>query len=67
MRRILAALGTRPNFVRMVRLRELFEWAGFGYRPLHTGWHFDYRMSEVFFRQVGRLGGYGATHGGDGR
>jgi UDP-N-acetylglucosamine 2-epimerase (non-hydrolysing) len=53
MKKILTCVGTRPNFIKIVKLRKLFEQAGFEYKLLHTGQHFDYKMSEVFFKQFG--------------
>jgi UDP-N-acetylglucosamine 2-epimerase (non-hydrolysing) len=52
MRKILACVGTRPNFIKIVRLKKLFEDIGFEYKILHTGQHFDYKMSSVFFEQL---------------
>ncbi len=53
MKKILTCVGTRPNFIKVVKLRKLFEEVGFQYKILHTGQHFDYKMSEVFFQQLG--------------
>jgi len=53
MKKILACVGTRPNFIKIPKLRRLLEGAGFQYKILHTGQHFDYKMSEVFFKQLG--------------
>lgn len=45
--------GARPNFPKaapvIARLTEL----GVSQRLVHTGQHYDHRMSEVFFRQLG--------------
>jgi len=54
-KKILTCVGTRPNFVKVLRLRRLFEQAGYDYRLLHTGQHFDDNMSGIFFEQL-RLG-----------
>jgi len=53
MKTILACVGTRPNFIKVMLLRKLFEARGFRYVLLHTGQHFDKNMSDVFFRQLG--------------
>ncbi|HLP51921.1 MAG TPA: UDP-N-acetylglucosamine 2-epimerase (non-hydrolyzing) [Chitinophagales bacterium] len=52
MKKILACVGTRPNFIKIVKLEKLFAEAGFEYRILHTGQHFDQKMSDVFFHQL---------------
>lgn len=52
MKKILACVGTRPNFIKIVKLEKLFAAAGFEYRILHTGQHFDQKMSDVFFHQL---------------
>ncbi|MFN8285117.1 MAG: UDP-N-acetylglucosamine 2-epimerase (non-hydrolyzing) [Chitinophagales bacterium] len=52
-KKILTCVGTRPNFIKVVKLRRLFETAGFEYKILHTGQHFDAKMSEIFFTQLG--------------
>ena len=50
--------GARPNFMKIapiIRAMKQFE-AGGGqltYRLIHTGQHYDQRMSESFFQQLG--------------
>lgn len=47
-------VGTRPNMMKMAPLaRALGEDGTFRLRLIHTGQHFDERMSEVFFRDLG--------------
>lgn len=53
MKKILTCVGTRPNFIKVMLLKELFEQHGYNYELLHTGQHFDENMSDVFFRQLG--------------
>ncbi len=52
MKKILTCVGTRPNFIKVMKLRELLEGSGFEYKLLHTGQHFDDNMSRVFFDQL---------------
>lgn len=52
MKKILVCVGTRPNFIKIVRLEQLLSAAGMDFRILHTGQHFDYKMSDVFFNQL---------------
>jgi UDP-N-acetylglucosamine 2-epimerase (non-hydrolysing) len=50
--------GARPNFmkiapiIRAIQVRQRAG-AGFGYRLVHTGQHYDARMSQDFFEQLG--------------
>ncbi|MBR7832555.1 hypothetical protein KDL01_04755, partial [Actinospica durhamensis] len=43
-------LGTRPEIVKLAPLAGLFADAA---RVIHTGQHYDARMSEVFFTDCG--------------
>ncbi len=52
MKKILICVGTRPNFIKIVKLEKLFAEAGIEFKILHTGQHFDYKMSDVFFNQL---------------
>ena len=50
----LIVIGTRPNFIKVTQFRRRAAEAGMG--PLtivHTGQHYDRKMSEVFFEQFG--------------
>lgn len=51
-KKILACVGTRPNFIKVAKLRQAAHAAGFEYALLHTGQHFDVNMSQVFFEQL---------------
>ncbi|GIV33594.1 MAG: UDP-N-acetylglucosamine 2-epimerase (non-hydrolyzing) [Chitinophagales bacterium] len=51
-KKILTCVGTRPNFIKTVNLRELLEQRGFEYKLLHTGQHFDHNMSGIFFKEL---------------
>lgn len=51
MKKILTCVGTRPNFIKVMKLRKLLEKRGFEYKLLHTGQHFDDNMSRIFFDQ----------------
>lgn len=68
MNKILTCVGTRPNFIKVMKLRPLLESKGFEYKLLHTGQHFDDNMSRIFFEQLklGKpdfyLGVGGASH-----
>lgn len=51
--KVLTCVGTRPNFIKITRLKECFEvFSEVEFKLLHTGQHFDKNMSEVFFDQL---------------
>ncbi|MEU6064260.1 MULTISPECIES: non-hydrolyzing UDP-N-acetylglucosamine 2-epimerase [Streptomyces] len=51
--RILHVVGTRPNFVKAAPVVAALRAAGCDQVLVHTGQHYDARMSDVFFRQLG--------------
>ncbi|MCB9233626.1 MAG: UDP-N-acetylglucosamine 2-epimerase (non-hydrolyzing) [Bacteroidia bacterium] len=53
--KILIVVGTRPNFIKVTQFaREFGRFPGeFDFRILHTGQHYDDKMSTVFFQQFG--------------
>ncbi|HPF90833.1 MAG: UDP-N-acetylglucosamine 2-epimerase (non-hydrolyzing) [Flavobacteriales bacterium] len=54
MRKLLVVVGTRPNFIKVTRMRSVAAQRGdWEVRLVHTGQHFDERMSTVFFEQFG--------------
>lgn len=52
--RIVNVVGARPNFMKIAPLMEAYK-AHPGIQPVlvHTGQHYDERMSDLFFRQLG--------------
>jgi UDP-N-acetylglucosamine 2-epimerase (non-hydrolysing) len=46
-------LGARPNFVKAAPVIRALAALGYAQRVVHTGQHYDERMSEVFFVQLG--------------
>src|SRR5215469_7419459 len=46
-------LGARPNFVKAAPVIRALASAGVEQRVIHTGQHYDERMSDVFFVQLG--------------
>jgi len=46
-------VGTRPNFIKVTRFKELGELKGMDIKIIHTGQHYDQNMSHVFFDQFG--------------
>ncbi|WP_247695295.1 non-hydrolyzing UDP-N-acetylglucosamine 2-epimerase [Streptomyces sp. B93] len=52
-RPMLHVVGTRPNFVKAAPVVAALRSAGCEQVLVHTGQHYDERMSDVFFRQLG--------------
>lgn len=50
--KILSVVGARPNFMKVAPLHRAFTGRGFTSRIVHTGQHYDARMSDIFFRQL---------------
>lgn len=51
--RIVNVVGTRPNFIKMAALMEAFKkFADIEPLLVHTGQHYDERMSQIFFEQL---------------
>jgi len=52
--KIVNVVGARPNFMKIAPIMEQFERSR-GIEPLlvHTGQHYDEKMSDLFFRQLG--------------
>ena len=54
MKKAMVVVGTRPNFIKVTRFKEVAARRGdFDIALVHTGQHFDDRMSTVFFDQFG--------------
>ncbi len=53
--KLLQIIGARPQFIKYYPLQMALERYGDGIRDIlvHTGQHYDYEMSEVFFDQLG--------------
>ncbi|MET8824879.1 UDP-N-acetylglucosamine 2-epimerase (non-hydrolyzing) [Streptomyces sp. NPDC004610] len=50
--RVLHVVGTRPNFVKAAPVVAALRDAGCDQVLVHTGQHYDERMSDIFFRQL---------------
>ena len=55
MKKLLIIVGTRPNFIKITQFPRVLEnhKEQFEYKIVHTGQHFDDKMSTVFFDQFG--------------
>lgn len=49
---ILTVIGARPQFVKAAVLSNEFQKIGLEEKIIHTGQHYDYKMSEVFFEEL---------------
>lgn len=62
MKEVLVVVGTRPNFMKVTRLKQVAKaHGGIGISLVHTGQHTDDRMSTVFFQQFGLQPDYSLT------
>lgn len=50
--KIVSVVGARPNFVKIAPLAQRFKERGFTHVLVHTGQHYDYEMSKVFFSDL---------------
>ena len=50
--RITMVAGARPNFMKIAPLSRAFEASGIGARIVHTGQHYDEKMSRTFFEEL---------------
>ncbi len=50
--RVLSVVGARPQFIKAALLSREFDARGFDERLVHTGQHYDERMSDVFFQEL---------------
>ncbi|MFO7585213.1 MAG: UDP-N-acetylglucosamine 2-epimerase (non-hydrolyzing) [Anaerolineales bacterium] len=71
--KVLTVVGARPQFIKAAPLSRALRQAGIAEYLLHTGQHYDYGMSQVFFDELGlpqtdinldvRSGGHGQQTG----
>ena len=50
--KVLSVVGARPNFVKIAPLAKTFAERGVGHVLIHTGQHYDYEMSKIFFSDL---------------
>lgn len=53
--KVLSVVGARPQFIKLAPIVRAFESSGWSadHLVVHTGQHYDYEMSEVFFESLG--------------
>lgn len=49
--KILVSVGTRPNFIKITRFKDVAKNLGLSVEIVHTGQHYDQNMANVFFDQ----------------
>lgn len=64
MKTIFILVGTRPNFIKVTRFKELGSQRGIDVKIIHTGQHFDDNMANIFFTQFGLEPDYFLNVGG---
>jgi UDP-N-acetylglucosamine 2-epimerase (non-hydrolysing) len=58
-RKIAVVIGTRPNFIKVTRFREVAsQFPGLELKIVHTGQHYDGKMADVFFQQFNLIPDY---------
>ncbi len=54
MKKVLVVVGTRPNLIKITKFKQCFEkYEDLDLKILHAGQHYDYKMSNIFFDQLG--------------
>lgn len=51
--KIITVIGARPQFIKSAPVSKAIAEAGFDELIVHTGQHYDYGMSKVFFQEMG--------------
>jgi UDP-N-acetylglucosamine 2-epimerase (non-hydrolysing) len=51
-KKILILVGTRPNFIKITRFKDVFPEDSFEIKIVHTGQHFDSNMADIFFKEL---------------
>ena len=51
--KIVSIVGTRPNFMKIAPLIKEFKKHGISHVLVHTGQHYDFSMSKLFFNELG--------------
>lgn len=52
MKNLVTIVGNRPQFIKMAPISKLLKERGYNEIIIHSGQHFDYSMSELFFKEL---------------
>ncbi len=52
MEKLVTIVGNRPQFIKMASISRVLKERGYKETVIHSGQHFDYTMSELFFREL---------------
>ncbi|HCC43937.1 MAG TPA: UDP-N-acetylglucosamine 2-epimerase (non-hydrolyzing), partial [Gammaproteobacteria bacterium] len=50
---VVSVVGARPQFVKLAPVHKSLITNGFEHRIIHTGQHYDAKLSDVFFQEFG--------------
>ena len=50
--KILISVGTRPNFIKITRFKDVAKTLGLDVEIVHTGQHYDQNMANVFLTSL---------------
>ncbi|MEA2070902.1 MAG: UDP-N-acetylglucosamine 2-epimerase, partial [Asgard group archaeon] len=50
--KLISIVGARPNFVKMAPLLKLINNSNHDHLLVHTGQHYDFNMSNIFFEEM---------------
>ena len=51
--KLLLVGGTRPNFIKLASLARACDKFEVEYKILHTGQHYDFNLTDIFFDELG--------------
>lgn len=51
--RVISVVGARPQFIKLAPIADAFAGTRHEHRVVHTGQHYDVRLSDVFFDELG--------------
>lgn len=52
MKKLIFVVGTRPNFIKLAPIIRVLNHTDVEYKIVHTGQHYDIRMSKIFFDEL---------------
>ncbi|MBA3750295.1 MAG: UDP-N-acetylglucosamine 2-epimerase, partial [Nitrosopumilus sp.] len=49
--KIASIVGARPNFIKLAPIHKILDADSFDHKIIHTGQHYDFELSEIFFKE----------------